>query len=48
MGFSLKMFIEELENVIKDPSICDVDKAWVLATVIRENKQYAKECGMLE
>ena len=47
MGFSLKMFIEELENVLNDASICDVDKAWVLATIIKENKKYAQECGDL-
>ena len=47
MGFNLKMFFEELEEVFEsdDDYITMVAK---LYTIVQENKKYAKECGQLK
>lgn len=47
MGFSLKMFLEDLEEILKDK---DVDKDVLLALALKEvlgARKYAKECGQL-
>ena len=47
MGFSLKMFIEELENALFDKNKSDAEKVIELTQLIAEGKEYAEECGKL-
>ena len=47
MGFSLKMFIEELEDIFNDPSLSEFDKVRMAAAVTEDAKNYAKDCGVL-
>lgn len=45
MGFSLKMFIQELEDILANSSIFTICSK--LKECVARNKQYAKDCGQL-
>ena len=47
MGFSLKNFMEDLEDIINDPFLSLGMKYEMLKEVIEKGKQYAKDCGQL-
>jgi Na+/H+ antiporter NhaA len=45
MGFSLALFIEELEFLLSDlPKMTDAQKIQALKECVEWNKKYAKEC----
>ena len=48
MGFSLKMFFEDLQDIFDDPFVSDSQKLEILKITIDANKEYAKECGQLK
>ena len=47
MGFSLKMFIEDLEDIFQDPFLDKTTKLLMLEEIVQRAKVYAKECGQL-
>lgn len=47
MGFSLKRFFEQLEEVL-GKALSAEEKIRALEDLISEGKQYAKECRQLE
>ena len=47
MGFSLKMFFEELQDVLNDPFLPESQKVEMLINIINDNQKYARECGIL-
>ncbi len=48
MGFSLEMFFKELEEIMDNGDIDWEERDLQLNHLIKERKQYAKECGMIE
>lgn len=46
MGFSLELFIEEIEAVLSSDEKAS-KKIRKLVRIIREGKEYAKQCGQL-
>jgi hypothetical protein len=48
MGFSLKLFFEEIENIYRDQRLSAAEKLNWLEKTIKNAKQYAKECGQLK
>lgn len=48
MGFSLRMFFEELEHVLQAEGVDPLEKLEILKALVDFNKKYAEECGELE
>ena len=48
MGFSLKSFIEQLEDIMKATDLSLGAKYQLLQEAIIANKQYAKDCGQID
>lgn len=48
MGFSLKLFFEELQSIIDNREIDEQDMLSQLQDAIQRGKEYAKECGQLK
>jgi hypothetical protein len=48
MGFSLKLFFEELENILSQQLVSDTEKLERLEKAIAFAKLYAKDCGQLK
>ena len=48
MGFNLKRFFDGLQEFFIYESASDSEILTLLEDYISENKQYAKDCGLLE
>ena len=48
MGFSLEMFMAELEALLTAPGLCDAERLRLLAKKVSDERRYATECGQLE
>ena len=47
MGFNLKLFFEELEQILRDQHTTDAQKMELFRAAIPNGKRYAGECGLL-
>lgn len=47
MGFSIKSFFEELDEIMADKNLDEQDMLSTLEDAIIRNKKYADECGHL-
>lgn len=47
MGFSLRIFLEELEAILEEGNISDEEKLEEIEKELASAKQYAKDCGQL-
>lgn len=45
MGFSLKMFFEELNAILNDDEPSNTTKVLALTKLVEEMEIYARECG---
>lgn len=47
MGFNLKMYFEELDELLSDGSKTEAEKLAAIAKHMEESRKYARECGQL-
>lgn len=47
MGFSLKIFFQDLQDILDDPFLKEYEKINLIQDLVRKEKQYARECGQL-
>jgi hypothetical protein len=47
MGFNLKLYFEELDELLSDGSKTEAEKLAAIAKHMEESRQYARECGMV-
>lgn len=48
MGFSLLMFFNDLQAILADPNISDEDALALLTVLVKEQREYANQCGQID
>jgi len=47
MGFSLRHYFEELDQLLTNGGTTEAEKLAAIAKHMEESRQYAKDCGLL-
>jgi len=48
MGFSLKLFLQEIEVILNSKNMAAEEKLQDIAVRVMDAREYAKVCGMLD